>query len=144
MQFAKNPIAMLFVEVRRLKTEGVQIDILCAALPRFRFSNRQKAMPISTTAKFVFDPQQVDVAPIPIDFADHTAYNFLVRRANNETYALMLIIACLLCVVIPDAASNSLPDRFVRLIDVEDAIFFIHMILQFLSCRFRFAGPREK
>ena len=40
---------MLFIEVGGLKTEGVQIHILGTALPRFIFSQRQKAMPISAT-----------------------------------------------------------------------------------------------
>ncbi len=56
-QLPKNPVAMLFIEIWRLKTKRVQIHILCATLPRFLLGKRYKAMPISATAKLVFYPQ---------------------------------------------------------------------------------------
>ena len=84
-QFAKNLIPMLSIEVWRLKTECVQIYILCTTLPRFLFSKRQKAMPIPATTKFVFSPQQIYIEPISVCCAHHTSYNCLVRRVKNET-----------------------------------------------------------
>jgi hypothetical protein len=65
-QFAKDAIAMLFVEIWRLETERIQICVLGAAFPCFIFGAYQEAMSISTTAEFLFEPQQIDVKPIPI------------------------------------------------------------------------------
>jgi hypothetical protein len=40
LQFAKNLIAVLPVEIWRLKAESIQVCILGATLPRFIFSTR--------------------------------------------------------------------------------------------------------
>lgn len=40
IQLPKNPVAMLFIEVWRLKTKGVQIHIFCTTLPRFLLGMR--------------------------------------------------------------------------------------------------------
>jgi len=56
LQFAKNLVAMLLIEVWRLKAEGVQMYIRYAMLPRFIFNQRQKAMPMAATTQFIFYP----------------------------------------------------------------------------------------
>ncbi len=69
-QFAKNLVAMLFVEIWRLKAERVQVNILCPLFPGFLFSHCQQAMPVPAAAQVIFYPQQMDKAPTPIDFAN--------------------------------------------------------------------------
>ncbi len=46
-EFAKNLVAMSFIKIGRLKTEGVQIGLLCTPLPRFRFKACQQTMPVT-------------------------------------------------------------------------------------------------
>jgi hypothetical protein len=48
---------------------------------------------------------------------------------KNETQALKAIVTGLLFVVIANASSNYPPGRLFRIINVDDLIFFIHMIL---------------
>src|SRR5512139_3081965 len=92
-QLAKDLVAMLFVEVWRLKTEGVQKHMLCAAPPRFLFHCQQKAVTISAAAQFILHPQQIQVKPVPIDFAPCPAVDFPAWRLEGETQALEVIFS---------------------------------------------------
>lgn len=116
---------MVFVEIWRLKTECIQVYMLCATLPRCVFNQRQKATPISLTPQFVFYPHQVDKQPIPMYYAYYAPCNSLVRGLKNEAKALRLVIPCLLLVVTANASADGLPDRVVRLIDIDNSVFFI-------------------
>jgi len=117
-------------ELSEESTEVTIPEVSQTVNERFIFSKRQKAMPISSTTQFVPYPHRVDLQPIPIRCAYLTSYNFLAWCLKNETWALSLIITCLLFVVVTNALSDYLP---FRLINETDAIFFIHDPIQFLS-----------
>lgn len=127
LQLAKDAIAILSVELWRLEAERVQIGIQGSPLPRFLFSQRQEAMAMAATTKLVFYPQQVYMEPIPVSCADYTAYNHLVGRMEDETQVFMMIIACLLSVVGPNAFSNRSPFGISRFVNVNDLVSLIHI-----------------
>lgn len=121
---------MLLIEIRRLKTEGVQIGMLSPSSARFLFGEHQKTMAIATASQFLFDPHQVDMEPVPMRCADHAADNFLVCCTQNKTQALAMIVSCLSDIV----SVNGRPDdALFRWFDIVDAVSFIHDVFRFLA-----------
>jgi hypothetical protein len=125
-ELAEYLVAMPSIEVWSLETECVQIGIPGTSSPRFLFGKCQKAMPISTTTKLLFHPQEMDKQPAPVCFAYHTSSNRVVWRVKNEAEVVSLVITRLLPVVVVNCLSNSLP---FRPIDVGDVVFFLHVVL---------------
>jgi len=126
-QFSKYLIAMLFVEIWRLKTKSVQIRIRNAKFSGFIFGKRQKAVPISATTQFFFYKQQIDIEPTPVGLSDQTASNFLIWAVEDEAHLFALIVARFLNVVTMDATSNEFPRGIIWFIYLDDIVFLTHI-----------------
>mgnify|MGYP007132080056 CR=1 FL=1 len=125
-KLAEHPVVVLAVEVRRLKTECVQIGVLGAASTCFLFGEREELVSVSLTAEIATDPEQVNVEPLPVSFPDDAASDFLIRREESKAQKLALIGASLLFVVVPNAAADDIPHKIVGLFYVENLITFSH------------------
>ena len=68
----------------------------CTTFPGFLFSKGQEAMPISAAPNSFSVSHQVQGKPVPVDDACDTAHGFPVGRLQDETYALGVVITCLL------------------------------------------------
>jgi len=63
LQFTKDLIAMLLIEIRRLKAECINVGVPCGAPAGLLLGKHQQAVSMASAAEVLCDPQQVDVQP---------------------------------------------------------------------------------
>ena len=63
LQSTKDLIAMLLIEIRRLKAEGIQVRVPCGAPAGLLLGKHQQAVSMASAAQVLCDPQQVAAQP---------------------------------------------------------------------------------
>ena len=121
---------MLGIEVWRLKAEGVQIGILGAPLSCFIFhsTSRDDAHNHAHEARLLPTIGRYETNPSIIRRL-HLLQSFRPARAQNKTQPFKFVIASLFYIKITNALSDCPPCRLLRLVNVDDLVFFIHLNL---------------